>query len=301
MNTPCNPMQPLLVILWNRLNRLNGFNHLVDHQLRSVGSLLERVIEEWNEKKGIDLSDKLGLGTSLAITDLTGLTDEGWLCHYPTGVFNAFGEDYFGQGDDLLKRQFAWSIAQGYESFETYLKDVAATWLCEYPSKADANKVTCFNARLPKKNQPLTGFDYWRALLDGEYRGKRNAQVFRLLRELAPAIASGEKQNNHHLDLVEWYQAVTSVRDSATHCSFVVGRGIDDSHLLQKKPYSDFFPCIIESGTVRLNMDLKNAERGLGLFAEYAFLIFKCLSQSEGYEWHLTDTGWNVKGGGSDA
>jgi len=52
-----------------------------------------------------------------------------------------------------------------------------------------------------------------------------------------------------------------------------------------------FFPCVDENGERVLNLTPKNADKSLQLYAEYAFQVFKFLSQATGDDWDILETG----------
>ena len=276
-----NPLRKPLRRLYGRLNYLNGMMNLLDHQLTFSRKAFKHVL-----RKNKIAPSQLLLGTSLPVSDLTHWSADGWMRFFPSGRFRARKNEYLRMMREILYRECAWAIAQGYEAFERFLKDTAAAYLHANQAEADAGAVEKFKTRTQAKHLSSADVEFWRTFVDTEYRGRRNGELFRLLRSTCPDIAEAEKTNTRALDLPMWYQAVTIVRDAVTHSGFVVSKTQDPSGLLAGSRHS-YFPSSLISGVRVLRITDKNAECALKLFAEYAFMIYKCLSQKAGYDWRL--------------
>lgn len=276
-----NPIQSPLDDLFAGLNRLNGLLHLLKSQLDNLRKLLNEIVDKGN----LDLSSMLA-GTSLAIRDLTEYPKNGWAVYYPSGKFVSQGEEYLQKIDVLVSRESAWTISQAYEAFETFLKDITAAFLHINSQYADTEKLTKSNSKLKKLSLEPTDIEYWKNFIRLNYR--KNIDLLKFLREIAPELKEAEKQNNYAIDLTEWYTVVTEVRHAATHSNML----IKSRKMLSWSPgthqlLTHFFPGKNTAGCYTLELSRKDAETSLRLFAEYAFAVFKCLSKLENYDWKV--------------
>ncbi len=233
---------------------------------------------------------------SLPIYDCT----ESWES-YASGGFAASGEKVFEMVKVIEYRSFAWTFAQGYEAFETFLKDVIAAYLLKNPHQADKKAEGEFRRYLTKKNRTYSGIKYWRAFVEYGYKGRHNSGFMTLLRNLAPDIAAMENKIRDRLCLPRWYETTGIVRDTVTHANCIFARGDRPEHARLLRRYKRFFPVRKESGVRKLRMTLNKTEVALGMLGGYAYLIFKGLSQQAGYHWRIFDKGWSTNIGKAHA
>lgn len=281
MSVEANPFYEPLMAIWGRLNFISGLLHLLSNHLSNYGKMLRQTLT----KHGKDFS-RIMLGKSLPITDLTGRTDAGWLLQYPSGAFTAHGEEYLRMAEVIIRRESAWAVVQGYEAFETFLKDSLAAFLLPTPSAADTEKLRKFDtqAECPRDRAQVL---YWKHFVRYAYSGRNNQDLFRVLRRCAPGLNKAERDNTRRIDLPKWYSAVSVARHAVTHSNLRI-----PPHASSRVPDEKvFFPCENEDGERILNLKEKNADRCLQTFAEYAFQVFKFLSKATGNEWDILEKG----------
>lgn len=278
LNTPANN-------LFYHLNALNGMLFILDDQLTKF----ENLYKESLSKAFFD-NDKIYFGASLVIRDLTEWPESGWAKYYPSGAFSIKGDDYFTLIKALLARESAWTVSQAYEAFETFLKDISATFILENQQIVDANKVEKFESLISRKNLTKNDHGFWREYI--EYTYKKNSDKLKLLRKIIPDISKGEKENNRVIDLTEWFAVVEEVRHSSTHSNFLIrAHKMKNWSQTKRDILKKYFAGVYENQDYRLNITVKEAKFCLTLFAEFSFQIYKFLSLSRGYDWNILKKG----------
>jgi hypothetical protein len=126
---------------------------------------------------------------------------------------------YLDTARALIAREAAWTVSQAYEAFETFLKDIVATYLQANKNQADSERIAKLDKKLPTLNN--TDIAYWKEYVNS-YRGRNSSELFGCLRRLAPTLAMAEQNNNRQLDLILWYQRVSEVRHAATHSAMII-------------------------------------------------------------------------------
>jgi len=281
MSSNINQFQSPLDDLFLRLNMLNWLLLHLENQLNNFRELFREIIA----KSNVDPS-AIYAGASLVIRDLTEWPENNWAVYYPTGKFVSQGEEYLEKVDVLLRREAAWTISQAYEAFETFLKDITATYVFIHMEQADAKKLENLDPKLRKELLEPTDVEYWKKFVRLAYQ--ENVDLLKFLRKIAPELKEVEQKNNRNIDLTEWYIVVTKVRQAATHSNMLIKSGEMRSWSQEKcKLLNRFFPGTYTDGGYILNPSRKDAETNLVLFAEYAFGVFKCLSKLQHYEWNI--------------
>jgi hypothetical protein len=225
-------------------------------------------------------------GTSLVIKDLTEWPASGWAVYYPSGMFSKKGEEYFKLINVLLARESSWTIAQAYEAFEKFLKDISATLFQENQALAEAKRVEKFESDKKSSNLTKTDISFWRGYIDYHY--PTNAGKMKLLRKICPDILMAEKKNNRVVDLTEWFPVVKEVRDAATHSDFTIRASrMKNWSQSRRNMLKEFFSGVFVDQEYKLNTAIKDAEFCLQLFSEYSFQIYKFLSISRSYDWGI--------------
>jgi hypothetical protein len=276
-----NPLNTPIYDLFYHLNTLNGLLFTLDSQL----SNFEELYRESISKTSFEISI-IFAGASLAIRDLTEWPKNGWARYYPSGKFSSKGEEYFELIRLLLARESAWTVSQAYEAFERFLKDIAATFLCENQDLAEIKNVEKFE--LDKKGKNLIKRDtvFWRTYVDHHYR--TNSDKLKFLRKLCPDISKSETKNNRFIDLTEWFGVVEEIRHCATHSNFIIKfERMKNWSKAKQEILKKYFPGdIIEEG-YQLNINSKDGTLCLELFSEYSFQMYKSLSLLKGYDWNI--------------
>jgi hypothetical protein len=270
-----NLYRPTLKALWGKLVHINGMLFLIVNQIENYEKQQECL---WKEK-GIKFPRFMG--AALPVTDLTGPTDNGWLYHYPAGGFSVKGHQFGKMKDEVTRRFSCFSVAQGYETFETFLKDTVARYLYLHPSAAKDKDIEKFEQEY--KNMDRSNVKHWMELVRSTrvtYGGHANEKLFNFLRKNVPKLENAEHVNNRGMDLIKWYKAASVARHAITHSRLEIPHKA--WKYLDKKDKT-FFPCKNQGERHFLTIKRKHAEECLSMFAEYGFLIFKCLSEKEGY------------------
>jgi hypothetical protein len=261
-----NPIQRPVEALLRRLTILHGLLyvlalHVQDEQKRFRAGRLK--VTAWTALPFVDMS-----------------TSQPAL--YVKGKYQVSNKTYIEALEEVLCRNSAMTISQGYEAFETYLIDTLACYLHVNPSKARSQDVDRF--RKDRKSNRLSDktYIYWRAFAKFK-KGGDNGNLLKTLRQLAPDLRTVESGNN----LCDWYAAVSEVRHSVTHQDFF----ITPEQLAKCKNgiFSKCFPvCREATGKgYRLKVTRDNAELALKNFASYGHSIFKHLSIAGQYNWDL--------------
>ena len=282
MSAETSPFLEPLMVLWGRLNFISGMLFILSNYTDNYRDALRRKYGEGRK----DLS-WLMCGKSVPITDLTGPTDNGWLYHYPSGGFSAQGEEYLSSADVIVRRESAWVVAQGYEAFETFLKDSLAVFFLHAPSTADSKKLQEFDRR-DNCSADRSTTAYWRQFVGETYRGRNNQEILKALRQHAPGLAEAEKDNTRNIDLVKWYASAGAARHAVAHSNM----RLNASGLSHIPPDdSVYFPFEDKDGEKVLNLGQKQADKCIETFAEYAFQVFKYLSKATNDEWDILEKG----------
>ncbi len=216
------------------------------------------------------------MGSALLIRDLTEWPEHRHAVYYPTDTFSSQDEKFLEVMNELLGRVALWTIAQAFEIFGTFLYDSAAALLHAKPS---------LTKKIPA-SVSAPNINYWKDFVRNEYR--RNDELFKYLRKVAPNLAAVEQNNNRIIDLTDWYSVIAEVRHATTHAGFVIKNPkFQQMSVSQQAILNDYFvDGSAESGYV-LKADVDNVYENLRLLAEYGFAIFKSLSQEQGYIWDI--------------
>ncbi|MBU2995891.1 hypothetical protein KO500_05575 [Cellulophaga baltica] len=207
-------------------------------------------------------------GTKLFISDWTGPLDNGWKIPFSTGVKReTFKENYAIEIDKILSREFGLAYAQCYEAFETVLKD-----FIDIKIKTDQNF---------KKSLPIDK-NYSREYLRGSY------EIFKIVKK-----AGGNKfkeysnQNNNNFKFSELFKIFTEIRHAITHSKGI----LNSSKIPKDEYYQSLFEHLLklnnfEGDLIQLRFDYVTLEKLLIYLSEFAYQIFKILSEEDNYEWN---------------
>jgi len=276
MRVKRNPYLTPLKALWGKLANTNGVLFLIVEQIENYEKQQERL---WKER---NIKVPRFMGAALTITDLTGPTDNGWRYHYPVGGLSVKGHEFAKMKDEVIRRVSCFSVAQGYEAFETFLKDTVARYLHTHQNEACPKKIQKFENKWKMKDK--SKIEYWMEFVRKTYRGQGNEKLFEFLRDVVQELKVGEHDNTRCMDLTKWYKAASVARHAITHSRLEVKEG---SWKYLDKNDQRYFPCKSEGRRHFLALRRKHAENCLEMFAEYGFLIFKCLSKNEGCKWNI--------------
>ena len=270
-----NPLEQPLRQLFRQLNVAYGLLLHLEYQLKNYVDAMR------NKFGGLPATaTDVGLYTQLIVDDLT---HPSGLFRYPSGGFETEGEEYLEIAKRLVNRNAAWAVVQGWERFESFLLDTAATFLVAHPEKIEWVAQRKFLEHNPASN--LDTFSDLRFFVKRMYRAEK---VLVYLRKLAPDICSGERNNYRRLDLQCWYNTVAEVRHAIAHSDEVILlKAYNKMTSSGVELLTRCFPGALEPIGYRLNLPKSTAQVALETFASYGFLIFKALSATYGYEWDI--------------
>lgn len=111
-------------------------------------------------------------------------------------------------------RHAAWTVAQAYEAFETFLLDLAAASLRTWPNKIDVQKRKNFE-RPHGQSFDLDDQESLRRFVAKQYRD--NGEKLTLLLRLGRLQEEYEAANRHGFSLRDWFCVMTKLRHAVTH------------------------------------------------------------------------------------
>jgi hypothetical protein len=275
-----NPLEGPLRHAFSQLNAAFGLLAHLDYQLENYVAAFR---EKLNGRPA--QSSDVYVGTSLLVRDLTEAPYDGVWRRYPSGVFETEGEDYLKAADQIMGRNTSWTIAQGWERFESFLLDITAAFLAEHPDEAEQGKLRAF---MSKHTLDPKSSAEWRQFIVAKYRGRNNEDLLGYLRLLAPHLEEGESFNYLNISLSAWYDAVAHVRHAAIHSGDLISKSKYQSlDPARRSILADYFPGSDEPEGYRLHMKVADARKALEMFTYYTFLVFKALSLRQGYNWEI--------------
>jgi hypothetical protein len=255
--------------LWERLNSLNGFLFLLRSQLCDFRAMYRQALQQ----RGIGFERVHG-GTALPIRDLA---QEGCPDLIPSGHFAVQGEGYLELVDKLIERESIWTIAQGYEAFETFLNDVGGAYLRSQPEKVSAGEFSKSREKSLAYGLPDEPSVLWREFFKKKHPGAEKA--LKAIRSWAPLLGAVEIRNNRDLDLGVWLFVLAGVRHASVHSNSKVkntttGRWSRGAvSILEER-----FGAKANSGSHDLHCDFKAVEEALSIIGDYGYLVLNSLS-----------------------
>ena len=289
MNTSINPLWPSIKNLSKHLNLLNG---LIAH--------LDFLLDDFREKVAKTLTEKnldtsiLYSGSRLAITDLNKFNGGHFFFGPKEVMFKAEGEEYFQMVDALIQREAAWTVAHGYESFNTFIDEIAASYLVTHNNTVDEKmlkRLDKYNGRV-SKIQPAE-FSYWKDY--STFIGCKDALALLRRIDSKQEITRIENHNNRKIKLAEWLNAAYLVRNATVHEYAIIPTG--EIEKWPKKTIDmlhSYFPGVYKENGYILQLEVEHARDAIQLFAEYAYIIFRSLSLFQGYRCEFTDNEINL-------
>ncbi len=240
----------------------------------------------------------VALFSILIISDITGPTDKEWEYNYPTSSdYIVDFENYENKTYDLTIQFSHFIVAQSYEAFETYLKDILASFFSIRPEigfeiiakykKQDNpfNRFFKMIGLIKLRNQDSKKMD-WGQEIRKIPSGTNNEVLFKILRSITKKICDLEVNNNKELDLKTWYKQFSIVRHSVTHANGTLQKSIYNC-IYRRDVFDSYFPSIVDEHFCKLAIDRNHAYCICKLITEYAFQIFKFLSIEVGEDWMI--------------
>lgn len=254
------PMEEIL----RRLNILNGFIQLLAHQLDDFQKTSKKSFEVHDGD-----SSNVFAGFALIIPDLSTPVDRHFLNYIHGGAYIKEGEEYFKAGEEFVRNWSSWTIAQSYEAFETFLRDIAAHFFYKQrPQKPIGS--------LQQIPIDVENIDAWKSYF--RERKWEPSTILNLLRLTEPTIEEIEKHNVLQLDLQQWFLLYASVRHAVTHSNSRLSRhDLKASAASIDKILPTYFPGLWVGDIYNIGCSEENAINIIKLAGAYAFLIYKQL------------------------
>lgn len=286
-------MQNTLNKFFNRIAFLRGSLY---HMELNITRDAKEFLENW-EKSNLK-KPSVALFSTLIISDITGPTDKGWGYNYQTSSdYIVDFENYKNKTYDLTIQFSHFIVAQSYEAFETYLKNILASFFSIRPEIGFE-----IIAKYKKQDNPFTRFFKMIGLIKlrnkdskkmdwgQEIRkiplGTNNEVLFKSLRSITKKICDFEVNNNKELDLKTWYKQYSIVRHSITHANGTLQKSRYNC-IARRDVFDNYFPSIVDEHFCKLAIDRNHAEYICKLITEYAFQIFKFLSIEVEEDWMI--------------
>ncbi|MBT4309824.1 MAG: hypothetical protein HOD49_05360 [Anaerolineae bacterium] len=184
--------------------------------------LLKKSFEENNLDPSL-----MAAGIALTIRDLSQSVNS-FGGHYPVGASVSHNlDEYQHMLEIVLNRNCGWAVAQGYEAFETFLKDIIAIYVQNNIATISPEILKTLTPS-KKKNQELLSlgysqidYEYWRAGV-ASARWNNNDILIQIKNKLSPRLKNVELNNQPSIDLVEWFDIVSEVRHAVTHSNGII-------------------------------------------------------------------------------
>ncbi|HDK25821.1 MAG TPA: hypothetical protein ENG48_01860 [Candidatus Atribacteria bacterium] len=261
--------------------------------LRGLLFVLEKRLDNYRKQvadNNVDLSCLLA-GSSLVIRKLTEFPSDGSKNYYATGKFIAKGQKYLETLDQLIKRESAWTVSQGYERFESFLFDIFAMFLSNNKkfAKVEEKKknIKDWKIRLNLDKSQLNN-EEWRLVLKRCYRN--NIDILKNIRKWVPNLKNAIENNNRNINLFSWYFVITKVRDATTHSNLIIKNEILQKILQsqeRKAILEECFPGEQLSIGYKINLSKEKTELNLQIIGEFALEIFNNLSIKANYDYGI--------------
>ena len=211
---------------------------------------------------------------SMVIMDLSSVQPDGWPVNFPIGGHLRRGRGYVRMLDDIAAREAAWTVAQGFEAFESAAMNTAALYLKRNPSQLTAN---AWHKRGKQAKPASARISDYRSFVRSIYRTAND--VVRRLGNSSPTLRQFEDHNHRSIVLPAWLDVVAAVRHATVHNSGVLSaRQIARLGSGKVKILKTAFRGRELGVGYRLTLTAKDAERALEMLAEYSFLIYKATS-----------------------
>lgn len=273
-----HPLDASLRTLFARLSALRFQLLQSETATSNFAGTIEDVKRRFDEGGG-----KLWTGSALIIRDLALWPNDPNSCAeiFPVARDTAVADECLELSEIIHHTARNWAIAQAYERYESYLKDILAATFLHNPSLADPSQFQAHKRKV--QNFDNSNLAHWRQFIVRRYGGKNNSELFKILRKLSLPLATAEAKNRAGVNLAVWYAAWSALRHAITHSSSVIlgdaftSLGSDELAILRKM-------VTIREGSSKIEVlpESGEAERCIDLTAEYGYLIFRSLSQRLG-------------------
>lgn len=270
-----NPLYPALKELFKNLQVLGGLLFVLDKDIKQI----------IDNKNKIDYKYLLA-GYCLVIRKLSESSEIGYK-YYPTGNFVVKGQKYLDALNQLIERESAWAIAQGYERYKSFLYDIVSIFLASNDEFVKAeekeNYIQSCKEKL-KLNKSQLNNKEWRLILESYYHGKLD--ILEKIKKWIPNFRNVILDNNRNINLFLWYCVLAKVRDAVTHSNLIIKNEILNNILQsheRKTILEEYFPGKKSNIGYELHINREKANLNLGIIGEFALEIFNNLSINANY------------------
>ena len=140
-------------------------------------------------------------------------------------------------------------------------------------------------SNLKTKGLSENSIDYWREFVSLA-RWNNEKILSKIRSNFAQALKTIENNNESAIDLQEWFALVGKLRHAVTHSNGVTKK-FSTRWSLERR--DQLFPGTETELGFEFLLDTSHARRNVELFAEYAYVIFKCLSIEQGYDINILE------------
>ena len=233
-----------------------------------------------------DLIPHLAAGSKLVIRDLTEQRPHGCPVFYSSGGFGTNGQAFLDMVDVLTAREAAWVTAQGFEAFETCVKDLLAAYYVANPSAVDPFASKKARQRLGQGGGSHDPSAFWSTYVRDFYRSADDVLVE--IRRISPQLEDAEARNNCSRDVVSWFVVVSEVRHAVVHSNLTITtRRWDEWPAGRRLQVGTLFSGSHGPGGFELRPTVRQATEALTGLAEYGYAAFKALSIAGQAEWRI--------------
>jgi hypothetical protein len=264
-----DPFLPPLRSFLARSALLHGVLFGIETHLRARRGDLESTLKHYRKARQ---ASRVLTGATFVMCDVT---QPGPRRPVPMGQYYLKGPQHLRALEDIRHLNAAWTVAYGYEAFETFVQDIAAVTLARRgilanpewrPSQRD----------LRSKTRRIT--DLQRFVRNG-FRGAED--VLKRLRRTAQQIERFERANRR-TDFGDWFRVVSAVRHAIVHRAAV----LSPRQILKLSPsatrvlHEAFTGIRRPTNEYTLRISSIDADLSLRICAEHAFVIYKgcCLA-----------------------
>jgi hypothetical protein len=253
-----NPYKSHLDELFQRIIELR-------HIASTINSTMTSSIKTYADYPGNFLT-----GSALVLRDWTGPTDNGWEFCFHTGFRQVTLKDnYENEINRIISQECCFAYAQSFEGLEKFLKD------CAFEIEESSPKcIFSMFKRKPKK--------FRRETIGGD-------RLFKFIKNAGdPYFSSYSSKNHRDLRFKELWSILSECRHAIIHNKSKINLKRlkkTDYHL---KIFKYLFPnSHFKDNFVIIMLDFMGLSQLLEIVSEFAFQVYKSISQKENLDWKI--------------
>lgn len=215
--------------------------------------------------------DRMVSFSSLAISDITGLTDNGWTINFSTGASRAtFARNYKEEAINLVSIECCYAVAQSFEAIEKLFKDL----VYEKSSNDGEFFEGIKSAKFPEN-------------IRSKYPGGKKLFTF-VRKATKESFRKFSHSNNYKLKFSEFWHLLSEVRHAITHSQGIANKKNIFKSLEYEALYNHFFDFTEEpNDQIRIVIDYKQLNAIIKSIAEFAYQVYKILCISDGFDYRV--------------